>query len=236
MNAAFSSDLLLLGALAGLTLLAYMIAINARGMARLSISYLLATLMLAGSVFAIVQYVNSGQDQKKQEILKKLELEKQQAEMDKQTAEMDKQKAEEQVKTQVQVMQTTKERAAFAALLNGICSRGTNLAAMLNNVDLRDMSLELDVLMGKATDAANRAASLRRELNRIKSVDSAFIAPMNVVRDGLGLLQESCELYMQYYHAEDPGQEEARERAMREKARGASDKFQRAGTLIANVL
>ena len=236
MNTAFSSEILLLGVIIGLTLLAYMVAINAHGMARLSISYLIATLMLAGSVFAIVQYVNSGQDLKKQEELKRLEGEKQKAEMEKQDAELEKQKAEEQVKTQVEALQNNKERATFATSLNSYISRGASLASMLNNVDLRDMSLELDVLMSKASDAGNKVAALKREADRIKPLDSAFLPTIRSIRDAIVLLQESSQSYLQYYHAEDPAQEEQRERLMRAKAREASEKFQRASSLTASSL
>ena len=46
-----SIEILLLGIACSMTLLAYMIAINAHGTTRLSLSYFLATLMLAGNVW-----------------------------------------------------------------------------------------------------------------------------------------------------------------------------------------
>ena len=66
-------DVLLLAALGGITLLAYMIAINAHGPIRLSLSYLLATCHLAGTVYVTVQYVNSTADRRTAEQIQKLE-------------------------------------------------------------------------------------------------------------------------------------------------------------------
>ena len=75
-----SIEILLLGILVGITLLGYMIAINSHGPTRLSVSYLIATLILAGTVWAIVQHVNYGDSKKQQEMYRRLELEKKKAE------------------------------------------------------------------------------------------------------------------------------------------------------------
>ena len=64
-------EVYLLCSFVGLTLLAYMVAINSHGPTRLSVSYLIATLMLAGTVWAIVQHVNTGLDERKMEEFKR---------------------------------------------------------------------------------------------------------------------------------------------------------------------
>ncbi len=75
-----SVEILLLAVMGGITLLAYMVAINSHGPTRLSISYLIATVILAGTVWVTVQYVNNDQNIRNSEEVKRLEQEKQKAE------------------------------------------------------------------------------------------------------------------------------------------------------------
>ena len=75
-----SIELLLLMLLGAVTLVAYMVALNSHGPKRLAVSYLIATAILIVSVWATVQYVNSGDNRKKMEEFRKLESEKQKAE------------------------------------------------------------------------------------------------------------------------------------------------------------
>ena len=75
-----SIEILLLGIACSMTLLAYMIAINAHGTTRLSLSYFLATLMLAGNVWGVIHYVNVGQNNHKMQEMKRLEAENRLAE------------------------------------------------------------------------------------------------------------------------------------------------------------
>ena len=58
-----SVEILLLGVLIGITLLGYMIAINSHGPTRLSTSLLIATVILVGTVWAIIQHANYGDSQ-----------------------------------------------------------------------------------------------------------------------------------------------------------------------------
>jgi hypothetical protein len=105
-----SVEILLLVILAAMTLLAYMVAINSHGTTRLAFSYLIATVILAGTVWATVQYVNSDINGKRMEEFKRLESEKQ--------------KAEDQMKTQEQqystAMRLSKEHMAVAARLHDV--------------------------------------------------------------------------------------------------------------------
>ena len=51
-----SIEILLMAVLAALTVMAYMIAINSRGLWRLVLSFLFATCMLGGTVWVIVEH------------------------------------------------------------------------------------------------------------------------------------------------------------------------------------
>ena len=149
-----SVEILLLGILVGMTLLGYMIAINSHGPTRLSVSYLIATLILAGTVWAIVQQVNYGDSQKQQKRLKQLELEKQQM--------------QDFARSQKQSLLENKIKMDAAAKINEIISQGTGYASDMMNVDLKDFSVELDALMGRANQMKNNIAALVTEFENLK--------------------------------------------------------------------
>ena len=218
-----SSEIMLLIILGALTLVAYMVALNSYGPKKLAVSYLIATAILVVSVWATVQYVNSGDNRRKMEELKKLESEKQ--------------KAEEQVHSQQAAMQTAlrenKERFALAAKFNGIISRGAGLASIMINANLRDMNSELDVLLGRAADTKRKAEELTDEFDKMKISDSLFFQSTSLIKEALKQLVEATQYYVLYYRAEDSAQEELRERIMRQKASDSRDLLQRAGALLA---
>jgi hypothetical protein len=220
-----SVEILLLVVLAAVTLLAYMVAINSHGPTRLAFSYLIATLILAGSVWAVVQYVNSDINAKKMEEFKKLESEKQ--------------KAEDQVKSQEQqysqAMRQSKEHMAVAARLHDVLTTATGLAAMMVNTDLHDMSTDLDAMVGRSVDTKRRCDELLADFDKSKITDTLFTESISLIKDGLKTLAEASQYYYLYFKAEDSAQEELRERIMRQKARIASETLQKASSLITNL-
>jgi hypothetical protein len=218
-----SVEILLLVVLAGITLLSYMVAINSHGPTRLSISYLIATVILAGTVWVTVQYVNNDQNTRNREELKRLELEKN--------------KAEEQMRSQQQqyqsAMKENKERLGLAGRLNAIVTSGTTLASQMMNTDVRDQSLELDALVGRAADTRRRCEDLNAEFGKIAINDNAFAPSASQIKDALKLLTEAAQYFVMYYKAEDSAQEELRERLMRQKARTAHETLEKASAAIA---
>jgi hypothetical protein len=215
-----STDVMLLTLMCGITLLAYMIAINAHGPARLSVSYLLATIILAANVWAIVQHVNIGIDSMKTEELKRLEAEKR--------------KVEERVLSQEEALKANKDRMAFAAKCNAIITSGTAYATSITNADLQDNNVELETLLARAGDMKKKAEDLTAEFEKLSTSDNFFTEPLTLIKDGLQLLTEAAQYYQLYYHSDDSDQETLRERVMRQKARNANEKFQKAGVLIAS--
>ncbi|MBD3422328.1 MAG: hypothetical protein GF398_19620 [Chitinivibrionales bacterium] len=213
-------QILLLSIMVGLTLLAYMVAINSHGPTRLSISYFFATILLAGTVYLIVQHVNSGLNREKAVELQRLEMEKR--------------KAEERIKEQEKTMLQSKRRTAFATKLSGLISKGTGLATSIMNVDLRDMSYEIDVLMARANKARKEAAELKKELDELSVPTTAdFSESMTLMKDAVKNLDEASRYYYLFYRSDDTAQEQLRERIMRRKARSAYENFQKAGSLLA---
>jgi membrane protein implicated in regulation of membrane protease activity len=214
-----SVEILLLALMGGITLLAYMIAINAHGPVRLSLSYLLATLVLAGTVWVTVQYVNSTVEQKQASEMRRLQAEKD--------------RAEDQLQTQRAALDENKGRMNFAGKLNAVITRSASIASSLVNKDLQDRSVDLNTLIGRAVDAAQKAQALKDEFGTLKSTDSVFTQSMGLVGEGLTLLNEATYYYKLFYYSEDSAQEEVRGKILRQKAQAAYEKFQKASTLIA---
>jgi hypothetical protein len=213
-----SIELLLLMLLGAVTLVAYMVALNSHGPKRLAVSYLIATAILIVSVWATVQYVNSGDNRKKMEEFRKLESEKQ--------------KAEDQMHSQEAAMRENKERLGLSARFNTIIARGAAIAATMINVNVRDMNTELDALLGKAAETKRKAEELSGDFDKIKVSDSLFFQSSSLIKEALKQLTEATQYYVLYYRAEDSAQEELRERIMRQKASGSHELLQKAGALI----
>lgn len=216
-----SIEVLFLALACGMTILAYMIAINAQGPTRLSLSYLLATIMLAATVWGIVQYVNSDLDAKKLAELQQLEKEKK--------------IAEERIKSQEEVLKTNKERMEIATKLNTIITKGTGLASTILNVDLQNGSVGLETLLKKAADVKKNCDELKNEFEKINITDTFFNEPMNQLKEAIQNLSEAAYYYRSFYYAEDSEQEDLRERILRQKARNAYDLFQKVSVTIASV-
>jgi hypothetical protein len=214
-----STDILLLAVLGGITILAYMVAINAHGPTRLSISYLLATFMLAGTVWAVVQYVNAGQDRLQMAEFQRLQMEKQQVEA--------------RAASQEQTIQDSRRRLTYAGRLNAVINQATGLATTMINADLRDYSAELDVLVGRAQTAQRKAEELSAEFEKLKADERYFPQGVQLTGEAFKDLVEAAKYYTQYFRAEDSAQEDLRNRLMRQKSRDALEKLKRATSLIA---
>jgi hypothetical protein len=215
-----STDVMLLTIMCGMTLMAYMIAINAHGPVRLSLSYLLATFLLAANVWAIVQHVNIGIDTIKTDELRKLEAEKRQI--------------EERVLSQDEALKANKDRMAFSAKLNAIVTSGTEFGNAMRIADLQDRNAELETLLGRAADVKKKVEALKAEFEQLSTTDNFFTEPFTLIKDGIQLLTEAAQYYHQYYYSDDADQEALRERVMRQKAANANEKFQKASVLIAS--
>jgi|WetSurMetagenome_2_1015567.scaffolds.fasta_scaffold232461_1 hypothetical protein len=214
-----NSEVLLLMVLCGLTVIGYMIAINAHGPVRVILSYLLAFILLVGTVGAIVQHVNSGYESVKTEELKK--------------AEADKKQAEARALSQEEALKANKERMAISAKLNTIITSGAALATALTSVELQDKSAELGMLLGRAAESKKKADTIKVVFEKISTTDAFFSEPVALIKDGIQLLIDAELNYQQYYYSDDSVQEAARDRAMKQKARSAYEKFQKASVLIA---
>jgi hypothetical protein len=218
-------QILLLIVLGAITLLAYMIALNAQGPKRLAVSYLIATGLLVVCVWTTIQYVRSGDELKKKEELIRLENEKQ--------------KAEEQMHAQEAAMNAAltenKERLALAGRIGGIISRGSGLSSSIINTNLGDMNAELETLLSKANETKRKVDDLSAEFDKIVLSDTAFTQVFSIIKDAFKQMHEAVQYYVLYYHAEDSSQEELREKIMRQKATTSHDLLMKAQTLISSI-
>jgi hypothetical protein len=215
-----STEIVLLIILGALTIIAYTIALNSHGTTRLSISYLLATLILIATVWATIQYVNSGDNRRKMEEFQKLMIEKQVAEAQKDSA--------------MQWVKRDKVHQAVATRLNGIITQGTAIATSILNLDVANPKYELDVLLGKASDIKKKTEELSAEFDKINIPDTLFTQSKSLTKEAIKQLMESAQYYVLYYRAEDSAQEELRERVMKQKATEAQELLQKASTLLAS--
>ena len=213
-----SVEVLLLAIACGLTILAYMIAINAHGPTRLSLSYLMATIMLVATVWGIVQYVNTDLDAQKMAEFKRLESEKKMAEA--------------RIQSQEEALRANKERMNFATKLNALITTGTGLASTMINVDLQDGGTDLEVLMGKASEIKKKTDELKNSFEKTTTTDAFFNESMTLLKEAIQSLSEAAYYYRSFYYSEDSEQEHLRERVLRQKARTAYDSFQKASALI----
>lgn len=213
-----SVEILLMVNIAGITLLAYMIAINAHGPTRLGISYLLATIMLAGSVWVVVQHVNTGIDSKKVEEIRRLDSEKQ--------------LAEERLKSQEEALRKNRERLAITGKINAIITAGTALATTMQSVDLQDRNVDLDGLIARAVSKGKESRDMKDDFEKLKISDRHFDQSLAALKEAIQLVGEAAYYYKSFYYSEDTDQEQLRERIMRQKSRAAREKFQAAAAQL----
>lgn len=216
-----SVEVLLLALGCGMTMLAYLIAINAHGSTRLSLSYLIATIMLAGTVWGIVQYVNADLDTQKMAEFKRLETEKN--------------IAEARIQSQEETLRSNKERMIMVAKLNAVVTSGTGYASTMISVDLQNRSVELETLMGRAAEMKKKTDELKEEFEKLASKDTFFTEPQLLLKDAMQSLAEAAYYYRSFYYSEDSEQERVREQVLRQKARAAYGAFQKVSARLASV-
>jgi hypothetical protein len=209
-----SIELMLLVIIGGLTLLGYMVAINAHGTARLSLSYLIATIMLGVTVWVVVEYVNSGvAEQRKSEI---------------QRLAKEKEMAEQRLREEQEAGKGDKERQAMADKLRAVIAKASPIASRMTAMDLQDRSVDFDGLVGRAVALGREVDDVRKEFEGLTGPQSVFPEATVTLKEAMQVLKEAAQYCRLFYQSDDSDQEELRARIMRQKARSASDLFQKA--------
>ena len=208
-----STNLLLLTILSFITVIGYMIAINAQGATKISISFLMATLLLAGDIFFIVEYVNE-QKTKNVELEYQKRLQKEKENLEKKVVQNSVSKEELQEKAA-----QNDEILKVQSILN----KAKILSNKLSSLDLRNYQLDVDQRIAIA-------AKLKRDVVKL---DSEYKALSNnlvyikepAINNAFAALSKSALYAKLYYQSEDGEQEDVRERVMRSKAKEAYNLF-----------
>ncbi len=74
-------------------------------------------------------------------------------------------------------------------------SGASALAGQLSNMDMRDQSLELDGLVGRAAEAKRKSEDLTVEFGKIAIADNAFSECANQIKEGLKTLLAEAAQY-----------------------------------------
>ena len=201
--------------MAGLTIVAVMIAINTHGLLRMSISYTLAAALLG--LTAVVFFNHAGLISGKGS----------------RHSELTSEPVEKGIDDRPHPAESpSPQRARLAAELRRLAAEGIACTNLLSR-ELKDESVELETLVGRASETRRRVEFIKGEFNRIPATDAAFRKPLASIKTGIQLLSEAAQLYLQYYYAEDSKQEETCEKLLRQKAKGANEQFLKASNALA---
>ena len=218
-----STNVLLLIILSALTLISYMIAINSHGAARMSLSYLLATILLAITIFAILQDINSRVVLKQQEIYDQKVIEAEQT-----GAASGRKDAQDQQNAQVAATQKElkAQKASEAKRVTPYINRGQKLASQLKGVQLQAYGKSYDQLTSKASASLS---SVKREKSRFNKVSIEHYTKAQLyMQQAYDKLNTSARYYTLFYRADNNRQEIEREKILRRSAAEAATLFRKA--------
>ncbi len=207
----------------GLTIVAFMIAINTHGRLRTGISYALATALLG--LTTVIYFNHAGalfdkgfrHDRMPSELVEKGIDDRQPAR-----------------RSDADVLSPA-DRGRIIAELRKLSAEGTACANSLLNKELKDESVELETLVGRASETRRRVEFIKTQFEKTSAPEPFFRKPVASIKAGIQLLSEAAQLYLQYYYAEDSTQETMREKLLRQKAKEANEEFQRAANELSNI-
>jgi hypothetical protein len=205
-----SVEMLLMAVLIALTVIAYMVAINARGLWRLTLSFLFATCMLGGTVWVIVEHYSTVSRSAMQKERRKFENERR--------------ATEERFQS--------KERTNSASTVLALISQANSYASFLIREKLHDPDLSHGQLIARAVQTQRQVERLQNEIKGSAHVIDQFPEAAKLIESAMTHLSEACRLYRQYYYSENSASERTAERLLRQNARNAQDALARAASSI----
>ncbi|MDR0305342.1 MAG: hypothetical protein LBI42_00740 [Chitinispirillales bacterium] len=208
-----SVEVLLMAVLIALTAIAYMVAINARGLWRLTLSFLFATCMLGGTVWVIVQHYSS---------VSRFAMEKERRKF-----EREKNAAEERLQIKEQDLDKM-ERAGSVSRMQTLIAQANGYASLLTREKLYDQNLSHSQLIARAAEAEQQVVRLQREIDGSAQVLDQFPEASRLLSAAMGNLTEACRFYRKYYYSENSAAERTTERLLRQNAHDAQGALQKA--------
>jgi len=209
-----SVEVLLMAVLIALTIVAYMIAINARGLWRLTSSFLFATCMLGGTVWVIVEHYNLESRAAMQKERLKFENEIRAAE------------------ERLQSKEHALERTGGASTVLTIISQANSYASLLIVKKLHDSNLSHSQLIARAAQTQQQIERLQSEISESIQIINQFPEAARLIESAMTHLSEATRLYRQYYFSENSAAERTAERLLRQNARSAQDALVRAASSV----
>jgi len=209
-----SVEVLLMAVLIALTVVAYMIAINARGLWRLMLSFLFASCMLGGTVWVIVEHYNAESRTAMQKERRKFESERQ--------------AAEERLQSKEQALERTGSASAVLTLI----SQANSYASLLTRERLHDPDLSHSQLISRAAQTQQQVESLQNQIKGSAQAINQFPEAAKLIESAMVHLLEACRLYRQYYFSENSAAERTAERLLRQNARNAQDALTKASSSL----
>ncbi|MGM0462781.1 MAG: hypothetical protein ACQEQ4_10245 [Fibrobacterota bacterium] len=212
MNIVISAEIIGLIILSSLTIVAYMIAMNANGITRISLSFLMATILLGGTVFTVVQYVNNPVSSDGAEVSRAeeaaMERELLAQKLQEERREIEKEEEEEQNKKM-------EERRREARRLISFISDCESLARELNTIQVVDRSRSYSGLVQRAQNYTRRVNSLQERFRDIQENMTYFVSMGTDVRKALDEMERSASFFRSYYTADNSYEEAQREQMLR---------------------
>jgi hypothetical protein len=198
-------EIMVLILLGGIAVNSFISAINAKGTIRIVFSYILATLVLIGSLIAIVQYVNETNIQAQRE--RETQLEKRLADEQKQREE-EARLAAAAAAAAADTSNAGKEKQVMSALLD-VTDKGIKIASSILSVDIDNVEEdEWDNLSDKASGYMGAASALQKELEEIKrNAGSTFPASISATEKAIGSLVAGASTFKRYFRAENEDEE-----------------------------
>ena len=207
-----SVEMLLMAVLIALTVIAYMIAINARGLWRLMSSFLFATCMLGGTVWVIVEHYSA-------ESRAAMQKERRQFEDEMRAAE-------ERLQNKEQAL----ERTGSASTVLALISQANNYASLLMRERLHNPDLSHGQLIARVAQTQKQVEALQNEISESAQVINQFPEAAKLIENAMAHLSEACRLYRQYYYSESSAAERTAEHLLRQNARSAQEALTRAAS------
>ncbi len=192
-----------------ITISAFIIAINSKGSVRISLSFILATVLLIGSVYEVLNYTSKTRlNQQMKQVTSNAEAKEQESE-------------ELQAKN-------------YEAFLKSIASRGKKSLNRIKNLDLADESIEMDVYFSRASSTKSKVRALLKELKTQKAPEDGFEQTRKTLEKALNKTMISAKYLNLYFRSNNEEEEETRASYFHSNANVASSLFRKVNDLASD--
>lgn len=211
-----TTEIYIIIVLFAVSLTAFVGAINARGTARMVLSYILAAFTLLASVFCLLTYMSE-----KQLAAKEAEKVKYEEQL---------RLAEEEAKLAAEQQAAVETEKGYKAALTSAISKGSNIARAILSIDVDDEDADFDALMGRSGSLRRQASSLRKETGELKPPEGVtkFDDGRKLIDKALKNLAVAANYFNLYFKAEDEDEEDERYDIYRANAAAARSNFRKA--------